>query len=69
MFLFPSVIAAPAAYAQSVQLLGVHTDGTVHQEDFLVQLLGLHGGVGGLLDQGIDVDFVLVVRPNILKVK
>ena len=34
-----------------------------------MQLLGLHGGVEGLLDQGIDVDFVLVVGPNILKVK
>ena len=34
-----------------------------------MELLGLHRGVGGLLDQGVDVDFVLVVGPDILQVK
>ena len=61
------VVAAPTANAQSVQLLGVNTDGALHQEDFLMKLLGLHSDVGGLLDQGIDVDFVVVVRPQVLK--
>ena len=34
-----------------------------------MELLGLHRDVGGLLDQGVDVDFVLVLGPNILGVK
>ena len=63
------VVASSTANAQSIQLLGVNTDGAVHQEDFLMQLLGLHRGVGGLLDQGIDIDFVMVVRPHVLEVK
>ena len=45
------------------------TDGSVYQADFLVQLLRLHRDVRGLLDQGVDVDFVLVLGPNILGVK
>ena len=34
-----------------------------------MQLLGLHRDVGRLLDQGIDVDFVVVVRPHVLQAK
>ena len=34
-----------------------------------MQLLGLHRDVGGLLDQGVDIDFVLVLGPYILTVK
>ena len=63
------MVAPPTTEAQSVQLLGVNTEGAVRQEDLLVELLGLHRGVGGLLDQGVDVDFVLVVGPDILQVK
>ena len=33
-----------------------------------MQLLGLHRDVGGLLDQGVDIDFVLLVGPNILEI-
>ena len=33
-----------------------------------MQLLRLHRDVRGLLDQGVDVDFVLVVGPNILEI-
>ena len=46
----------------------MNTDGSVYQADFLVQLLRLHRNVRGLLDQGVDVDFVLLVGPNILEI-